>query len=83
MTPQELAALPVGTRVRLLIEDMVSLGDGEVERLGKSYEFGTVVLQSSIVHVTWDSGPASLIDTKSKVWEPFIADMEGACDEQL
>jgi hypothetical protein len=24
-----------------------------------------------------------LLDTNSKVWEPFIADMEVACDEQL
>jgi hypothetical protein len=71
MTPQELAELPVGTRVRFLIEDSSTQDETILV-----YDFGTIGIPGVVTHVSWDDGPTSLIDTKSKVWEGFIAEME-------
>ena len=64
MTLQELASLPKGTRVRLM--------------LGDEYEYATIGLSGAITHVTWDDGPTSLIDAKSQVWSEFVGEMEVA-----
>ncbi len=71
MTPQELAALPQGTRVRYLTQDAAL-------QAFREYDYGTVELAGSVAHVTWTDGPTTLIDTKSKVWEGFIHEMETA-----
>lgn len=76
MTPQELASSPQGTRVRILIEDVTPTEDGCIERLGQSYGYGTIGLPGVVTHVAWEDGPTTLIDTKSKVWEGFIGEME-------
>ncbi len=72
MTPQELAALPQGTRVRFPVEENEPV-EGELIRI---YDCGTVGLAGPTTHVTWDDGPTTLIDTKSKAWEGFIGEME-------
>lgn len=71
MTPQELAALPQGTRVRFLIEEN-QIQDETIS----TYEYGAIGLAGPITHVTWDDGPTTLIDTKSKAWDGFIREME-------
>lgn len=73
MTPQELASLPKGTRVRFFIEE--NQVQDETIRV---YDFGTIGLPGVVPHITWDDGPTVLIDTKSKVWEGFIGEMEVA-----
>jgi hypothetical protein len=79
MTPQELAELPVGTRVRFFI-DWNEENSEIPARTYAIYDYGTVGLAGVITHVTWDDGPTSLIDTKSQVWESFIADIEVICE---
>lgn len=72
MTPQELAALPKGTRVRFLIDTYPCV----------SFEFGIVVQSGVVCNILWDPAPyggddglTNIIDTKSKYWERFIADI--------
>lgn len=73
MTPQELASLPEGARVRFFIEE--NQVQDETIRV---YDFGTIGLSGAVTHVSWDDGPTTLIDTKSKAWEGFIGEMEVA-----
>lgn len=67
MTPQELAELPVGTRVRFLVDD-----DPE------QYDYGTILVSGMLPHIKWDpsevweSGVTSLIDLNRPAWERFV-----------
>jgi len=62
MLPEELAALPVGTIVR------------------KDGDEGEVVLSGSVTNILWvlenKWTPTILVDTKSKVWEKYISEIE-------
>lgn len=71
MTLQELAALPVGTRVRLFIEE--TLVHDEITRV---YDYGTIESVGVPTHVAWDGGPLLYIDSKSPGWSDFVGDME-------
>jgi hypothetical protein len=68
MTLQELAALPVGTKVRLFVE--------ACESKGAQYEYGVVNSSGVTMSITWDDDVRNLIDTKSQSWFHFVADME-------
>jgi hypothetical protein len=77
MTPQELSELHLGTRVRLNL-------DPEDEP-NPTYDYGTVTVGGTIVHIVWDaqhecppfSDPVeSVLDTKSKAWNEFISFIE-------
>lgn len=72
MTPQELAALPQGTRVRYFVEYDLDGGGNSI----MVYDYGVVGLAGLTTHVSWENGPTTLIDTKSKAWEGFIREME-------
>ena len=64
MTPQELAALPKGTRVRFDLSP------------DEGYDYGTIVQTGSTVQIIWDEdGVTSIIDTKRGSWEKFIVDI--------
>jgi len=69
MTPQELAELPVGTRVRFFIDWNENLET-------RLYDYGVIGLSGTVTHVDWADGPTSVIDTKGPAWAPFIQDME-------
>lgn len=64
MTPQELAALPKGTRIRFDLSP------------DEGYDYGTIVQAGSTVQIIWDEdGVTSIIDTKRGSWEKFIVDI--------
>ena len=75
MTPQELAALPQGTRVRFFIENKMFMFK-VFGTLVDVHDYGVIGLAGPITRVTWDNGSTTLIDTKSKAWEGFIREME-------
>jgi hypothetical protein len=62
MTPQELAALPEGARVKFDLSP------------DTDYDRGTIDRSGSICWITWDNdeGPTSIIDTKQVGWTKFI-----------
>lgn len=72
MTPQDLAALPVGTRVSFKNDVLPD------EPENPAFDYGVVAARGSIVRIEWDTGipSGSLIDTKSPFWEEFILDIE-------
>ena len=79
MTLQELAGLPVGTKVRFLME-LFPLSDGS-EGFGAIYDFGTVVQSGVLVHILWDAcekdmSGVTIIDTKGAPWFAFIKELE-------
>jgi hypothetical protein len=80
MTPQELAELPKGTRVRFFIDE-TQVHD----EITKVYDYGKIAMSGAVTHVAWEdfgggsNSVTTLIDTKSKVWEAFIGEME-VCD---
>jgi DNA primase len=64
LTPQELAALPKGTRVKFDLNP------------DEGFDYGTVVQAGSVVQITWDEDSVtSIIDTKRGTWENFIVDI--------
>jgi hypothetical protein len=67
MTLQELAALPVGTHVRLAWECY-----------GLEHEHGVIEVAGALTSITWFEGDVSgsLIDTRSQKWAGFVGDME-------
>jgi hypothetical protein len=67
MTPSELQALPVGSCVTLLV-DTTEAGE-------PLYESGSIMHTGATVTVSWDDGAVTFIDTASKYWTRFIADM--------
>lgn len=69
MTPQELAALPIGTRVRYLVE---------TEPL--EYDYGTVKVNGMMPQIEWDAkdvyeAKTNLIDLTRPAWIRFIEDI--------
>lgn len=73
MTLEQLAALPEGTKVRLWM-DRYTLQDEEVD----VYDYGVVLGSGPVVRIEWhgDFELTSLVDTKSKTWEPFARDID-------
>lgn len=72
MTPQELAALPVGTRVQFDLR--VDESDAPV------FDYGTVRASGGTCAIEWDAQDGSppvtgYIDTKSISWARFIKDI--------
>jgi hypothetical protein len=70
MTPQELAALPKGARVKF-------------DRCpDPGFDYGTVVVAGVVCQVQWNPPPydkeggiITIIDTKSEGWTRFVADI--------
>ena len=73
MTLQELAALPVGTHVRLAWE---CYGQGDAHWF--EHEHGVIEVAGALTSITWFEGDVSgsLIDTRSQKWAGFVGDME-------
>jgi hypothetical protein len=74
MTLEQLAALPEGTKVRLWMDAYTEIGDESID----VYDYGVVLGAGAIVRIEWggDYDATSLIDTKSKTWEPFVKDID-------
>ena len=77
MTPQELAALPKGTRVRF---DLSPSLDEQVVEEAWGYDYGVITQAGAVCEITWEDrnsfGPSTnIIDTKKIAWERFIADI--------
>jgi hypothetical protein len=65
MTPQELAALPVGSIVRMKYDDGTPDEEGEIVQAGQT------------VHILWpQSHCTNVLDTNSKGWYDFIGWLE-------
>jgi len=65
MTPQELAALPVGSVVAIRYDD------------GTLDELGEIVQAGQTVYIRWpESNCTNIIDTNSKGWYDFIGFLE-------
>jgi|HubBroStandDraft_2_1064218.scaffolds.fasta_scaffold72801_4 hypothetical protein len=74
MTREQLAALPVGAKIRLWV-DRFTVGDETVD----VYEFGEIVVSGAVVTVAWEGNNdtvSSFIDTKSPTWDPFVRDID-------
>jgi hypothetical protein len=71
MTLQELAALPVGARVRMFME-YAEIADESME----VYEYATVIQGGNEVHLEWDNDMGTWISTKSLVWGSFVDYLE-------
>lgn len=67
MLPHELAALPVGTRIKLALDGF------------SGYDYGTVAQTGVTVRLDWDehteAPEATLVDTASSLWYDFIKDI--------
>jgi hypothetical protein len=61
MTLQELAALPVGAKLRQVLPGLS--------------EYGTIVVAGKQAQIAWESGSTTLLDTQSVVWAHFVADL--------
>ena len=78
MTPQELAALPVGTRIKYSLAPVVEPLPDETEW---GYDYGTIERSGTQVLVAWDAidefadVSQSFIDTSSLFWAKFIEDI--------
>jgi hypothetical protein len=83
MTPEELAALPLGTRVKFL-EDENQIHDEVI----RTYSYGTIKRAGAVAEIYWDDfdkvegvPSATIVDTKSSVWRDFIENtsLEESC----
>ena len=82
MTPEQLAALPVGTRLSF---DLAVVDGDEIILADQNtrYDYGTITRAGAIVQVDWERPAelqdilpsASIIDTKSHAWMLFILDL--------
>jgi hypothetical protein len=74
MTPQELAALPKGTRIKLDLKPDIG------------FDYGTIVQTGAVCHIKWEpeidgtEGPTSIIHTEAQKWGLFISDTSLAAD---
>lgn len=82
MTPQELAELPEGTRIKLNMIDEMDEGDVLDAALGEidHYEYGAIHVAGVYVQILWDQGFPSqtCLDTKSDAWIRFISEISVA-----
>ncbi|MDA4112103.1 MAG: hypothetical protein OK439_06155 [Thaumarchaeota archaeon] len=78
MTLEELAGLPEGARISF-VEDEQVIQDEIIRTLS----YGTVVQSGRSIRIDWDTSDpergipcTTLIDTNSKSWAKFVADIE-------
>jgi hypothetical protein len=71
MTLQELASLPIGTRVKY--DNWI---DNEPEE-GERFDYGSIIFSGVTVLIAWATGESmsTCVDTKKKVWEKFALDI--------
>jgi hypothetical protein len=71
MTLEQLAALPVGAKIRLWM-DRFTIQDEKTD----VYDYGEIVVAGPVVTVEWDGGYSSYIDTKCQTWNAFVRDID-------
>jgi hypothetical protein len=81
MTPQELMATPVGTRLRYEVD----APDGEMPG---EYDYGTLRIAGNITEIDWDAdeiyeAKTTIMDLSRRPWVRFIEDISVAPTTEL